>query len=196
MPQSIAVGLLVLGGVLLLVAITGGKFKIFGAEVDSAVSSAPVRLVAGLLGVGFIVISLAQQKVSGSASDPKPSTNQSGSSSSPGTGSDVSPASGSGPSAVPIPAAQGQPAKSDPDSPTGAPATSDSGPKSVTSANEFAIVFDPPSNVRAAPSTASDTLCSVTAKTSIRILGSEGNWYQTDICDGRLGYIHRSQVKF
>ena len=66
----------------------------------------------------------------------------------------------------------------------------------VSSANEFAIVFDPPSNVRVAPSAASGTLCSVTTKTSIRILGSEGSWYKTDICNGNVGYIHRSQVKF
>jgi hypothetical protein len=66
----------------------------------------------------------------------------------------------------------------------------------AASANEFAIVIDPPSNVRVAPSAASGIICSVTAKKPIRILGSEGNWYKTDICDGKLGYIHRSQIKF
>jgi hypothetical protein len=66
----------------------------------------------------------------------------------------------------------------------------------AASANEFAIVIDPPSNVRVAPSAASGIICSVTAKKPIRILGSEGHWYKTDICDGKLGYIHRSQIKF
>lgn len=152
MPQSIAIGLLVLGGVLLLVAVTGGKFKIFGAEVDSAVSSAPVRLTAGLLGIAFVLTSLSQAKLGGT---------------SPGqaTGSDSS-------------------------------STPSQKPKSTTSNDEYAVVFDPPSNVRAAPTKTSDVLCSVTAKTSIRILGAEGDWYRTDICDGRTGYIYRNQVKF
>lgn len=73
------------------------------------------------------------------------------------------------------------------------PPASNSSPKS--SANESAIVFDPPSNVRIAPSAASDALCSINDRASIRILGSEGNWYKTDICGGKLGYIHRSQVR-
>jgi cytoskeletal protein RodZ len=76
------------------------------------------------------------------------------------------------------------------------PSTSKSYMPPVTSASEYAIVFDPPTNVRVAPDTSASTLCSVTAKTSIRLLGSEGNWYQTDICGGKMGYIHRSQVKF
>lgn len=76
------------------------------------------------------------------------------------------------------------------------PPTSPNTASGVSAANQSAIVFDPPSNVRVAPSAASGTLCSVTTKVSIRILGSEGDWLKTDICDGKLGYIHRSQVKF
>lgn len=78
----------------------------------------------------------------------------------------------------------------------GKPSASNSNPKSVPSANQFATVIDPPSNIRAAPSVASGTICSVNTRTSIRIIGSEGNWYKTDVCSGKLGYIHRSQVKF
>jgi uncharacterized protein YgiM (DUF1202 family) len=147
MPQSISIGMLVLGGVLLLVAITGGNFKIFGAEVDAAVSSSKVRLLSGALGVIFIFISLAQSKLA-------PQNN---------------PADSSAP-------------KQD--------------AKTVTSSSKYAVVFDPPTNIRALPTTASDTLCSVTAKTAIRILGEEGNWYKTDVCDGKLGYIYSNQVKF
>jgi hypothetical protein len=78
----------------------------------------------------------------------------------------------------------------------GKPSSSNSDPKLVSPANQFATVTDPPSNIREAPSAASGTICSVNTRTSIRILGSEGNWYKTDVCGGRLGYIHRSQVKF
>ena len=59
MPQSLAVGLFVLGGVLLLVAISGGHFKIFGAEVSDSVPSGPMRLLAGALGICFIFLALS-----------------------------------------------------------------------------------------------------------------------------------------
>ena len=173
MPQSIAIGLLVLGGVLLLVAVTGGKFKIFGAEVDSAVSSAPVRLTAGLLGIAFVLTSLAQARLTGTSPSQAPANSQPTPSSSPDSGSAGQLAAGS--ESLSAPSRK---------------------PKSATSNDEYAVVFDPPSNVRVAPAKTSDVLCSVTAKTSIRILGAEGDWYQTDICDGRPGYIYRNQVKF
>lgn len=67
--------------------------------------------------------------------------------------------------------------------------------RSNYSAPELAIVIDPPSNVRGSPSATSLIFCSVTSAGSIHILGSEGNWYKTDVCGGKLGYIHRSQVK-
>jgi hypothetical protein len=172
MPQSVVIGLLVLGGVLLLVAVTGGNFKIFGAEVESRISSAPVRFLSGLLGALFILLCLG---LSGVGSDAKAHTGSNASSPAPDSGTEPSSAST-------------QPPKTQ--SSSGAPA------RAVTSKDLYAVVFDPPSNVRVAPVAAGETLCAVTAKTAIRILGSEGNWYKTDICDGRVGYIHRSQVKF
>lgn len=60
----------------------------------------------------------------------------------------------------------------------------------------LATAFDPPSNVRSAPSTASSIVCSISAPKTIRILGTEGVWYKTDACDGRLGYINRKQIRF
>jgi len=56
-----------------------------------------------------------------------------------------------------------------------------------------AIVFDPPSNVRANPN--GDILCSVRSKVTINIYDSIGDWYYTDVC-GNKGVIHKSQVKF
>ena len=163
MPQSIAIGLLALGGVLLLVAFTGGKFKIFGAEVDSAVSSASVRLLAGVLGVAFVVTALAQNKLGGTPSGQAPASNQPASPSAsapvPGASSQASaPASSSAPSAAsssalnsaPSPATESLPARqstpadhpgpmtySQPDSTSQTPLASNLEPKSVTSANEF-----------------------------------------------------------
>src|ERR1700722_599042 len=60
MPNSVTVSLLVLCGVLLLIAILGGNFKIFGAEVGDKVSSTPMRLLAGALGLTFVVLALSQ----------------------------------------------------------------------------------------------------------------------------------------
>jgi hypothetical protein len=170
MPQSIMIGLLVLGGVLLLIAITGGQFKIFAAEVDSPVSSKPVRLMAGLLGLMFIAGALLLNKGGGSSGSQHPPDNPSG-------------------SASPMPAATNSTS-------SGQQATQ-AGSNPAVSSYEYAIVFDPPTNIRVGPATASDVQCSVTSKTSIRILGSQGNWYRTDICgNGLVGYIYRNQVQF
>jgi hypothetical protein len=56
-----------------------------------------------------------------------------------------------------------------------------------------AIVFDPPSNIRATPNGA--VLCSVTSRGTIPIQGREGDWYRTDHC-GSPGYIHSGQIRF
>jgi hypothetical protein len=57
MPSSVAIAAFVLGGVLLLVAVVGGKFKLFGAEVSGAANN-PGRWVAGLLGCCLTVVGL------------------------------------------------------------------------------------------------------------------------------------------
>ena len=67
---------------------------------------------------------------------------------------------------------------------------------SATPANRFATVFDPPTNVRISPSVASGIVCSLDARNTIRILGAEGDWYKTDACDGKIGYINRKQIRF
>ena len=174
MPQSISIAVLVLGGVLLLVAITGGKFKIFEAEIDSAVSSKLVRLISGAIGLILITVALTL----GSPVS-KPDSNKT---------------DAANPQPSQAPAAQthpDQPASVQAD-PTPAPPTPASNPTSPMGA---AIVFDPPSNVREAANASSNILCSVTQKTTIHILREEGNWYVTDVC-GKPGYINRTQVKF
>lgn len=61
-----------------------------------------------------------------------------------------------------------------------------------------ATVFDPPSNVRESPNGVIQ--CSVTKRTTIKILSSvgvyhnSGVWYYTDAC-GKKGVIHSSQVR-
>ena len=57
MPQSITIAAFVLGAVLLLIALLGGNFKIFGAEVSGSAGQGP-RTLAGGLGVLFIAIGL------------------------------------------------------------------------------------------------------------------------------------------
>jgi hypothetical protein len=174
MPQSISIAVLVLGGVLLLVAITGGKFKIFEAEIDSAVSSKLVRLISGAIGLILITVALT---LGSPVSKPDASKNDTPT-----------------PQPSQAPAAQthaDQPAsvQADPTPVPPAPASN------ATSSMGAAIVFDPPSNIREAANASSNILCSVTQKTTIHILRSEGNWYVTDVC-GKPGYIYRNQVKF
>jgi hypothetical protein len=55
MPPSVTIGLLVLGSVLLLVAIVGGRFKIFGAEISEPIPRG-LRIVSGILSVVFLLV--------------------------------------------------------------------------------------------------------------------------------------------
>lgn len=57
MPQSITIASFVLGAVLMLIALLGGGFKIFGTEVSSTAGTVQ-RIVAGGLGVPLIVVGL------------------------------------------------------------------------------------------------------------------------------------------
>ena len=56
-----------------------------------------------------------------------------------------------------------------------------------------ALVFDPPSNVRATPNGA--VLCSIRSRQTINVYGRSGQWYETDYCGGN-GYIHQGQLRF
>ena len=57
MPQSITIAAFVLGPVLLLIALLGGGFKIFGAEVPGKTGWGG-RIVAGIAGTIFICVGL------------------------------------------------------------------------------------------------------------------------------------------
>src|SRR6516162_7913373 len=96
MPQSISIGLLVLGGVLLLVAIIGGNFKIFGAEVSERISSGPLRVFAGLLGIFFVFLALSPSLII-----------------SPGATGEL-PTKGTGPAATTVETTSSKPAESTP----------------------------------------------------------------------------------
>jgi len=50
MPTSLTIGIFVFGAVLLLVALVGGKFKLFGTEVSGEVSNSGIRWVGGIAG--------------------------------------------------------------------------------------------------------------------------------------------------
>ena len=50
MPPTVQMGLLVLGGILILIALVGGRFKLFGAEVEANVSNIYLRCIAFALG--------------------------------------------------------------------------------------------------------------------------------------------------
>jgi len=58
MPANLGIGFFVLGSVLILIALVGGKFKFFIAEVSPTVTSPFLRLVAFALGLVFILLSL------------------------------------------------------------------------------------------------------------------------------------------
>jgi hypothetical protein len=176
MPQSLSTGVFALGGVLLLVAILGGNFKIFGAEVHDQISSWQIRLISGLIGIVLVVVALAS-----SLGIQAPATSTS-----------AVQASGSTASTLP----RENPVRVEPETVPSRPEQTNP-PAPPVSRFGVGIVFDPPSNVRASPDGSSDIVCAILQKSTIKILGSAGNgWYKTDVCSGTIGYIHRSQVRF
>ena len=64
MPDNLGIGFFVLGAVLILIALVGGKFKIFIAEISPAVTSPFIRIIAFALGVTFILLSLNPAMIS------------------------------------------------------------------------------------------------------------------------------------
>ena len=56
MPENIKIGAFVFGAILVLIAILGGNFKLFGAEVAATISNRFLRFVAFALGAIFLVI--------------------------------------------------------------------------------------------------------------------------------------------
>ena len=62
MPQTLAIGALVLSAVLILIAVLGGRFKIFGVEIQGT-SGRVGRIIAGFVGllilVGLLISELA-----------------------------------------------------------------------------------------------------------------------------------------
>jgi serine/threonine-protein kinase len=64
-----------------------------------------------------------------------------------------------------------------------------------TSSAGVAIVFDPPSYVRTAPTPTGSILCPVRSVRTINIYESTDGWYKTDVC-GSPGYIYQSQITF
>lgn len=61
------------------------------------------------------------------------------------------------------------------------------------SVSQTALVYAPPSNVRATPN--GRILCSINAQSYINVYGHSGDWYHTDAC-GQTGVIHNSQLQF
>ena len=61
----------------------------------------------------------------------------------------------------------------------------------IAQSSRKALVYDPPSNVRAYPN--GQIICSVRSASSINIYGYNNGWYKTDYCG--QGYIHQSQVQ-
>jgi PQQ-dependent catabolism-associated CXXCW motif protein len=73
MPQTLAIGIFVLGAVMLLLALVSGSFKIFGSEMPG-VSSRTARVIAFVIGAGLVGFSLYHfQAESGAKPAPQPS---------------------------------------------------------------------------------------------------------------------------
>jgi hypothetical protein len=70
MPASVQIGAIALGGVLVLIGLVGGNFKLFGAELAATISNSYLRFVAFAFGTFLIIAALNS---SGSTPTPSPS---------------------------------------------------------------------------------------------------------------------------
>jgi len=58
MPEDLKIGAFVFGAILVLIALLGGNFKLFGAEVAATISNRFLRFVAFALGTTFLVVAM------------------------------------------------------------------------------------------------------------------------------------------
>jgi hypothetical protein len=58
MPENLKIGAFVFGAILVLIAILGGNFRLFGADVASTVSNPLLRFMAFALGAIFLVVAM------------------------------------------------------------------------------------------------------------------------------------------
>lgn len=58
MPENLKIGAFVFGAILVLIALVGGNFKLFGAEVAATISSRFLRFIAFVLGTTFLVVAM------------------------------------------------------------------------------------------------------------------------------------------
>lgn len=61
MPDSVVTAVFIFSAVLILIALLGGKFKIFGSEISEPVSNPLLRLIAGAVGALLLVLVLDLQ---------------------------------------------------------------------------------------------------------------------------------------
>lgn len=74
MPENIKIGSFVLGAILVLIAILGGNFKLFGAEVAASVSNRWLRLASFALGIAFVASAMYPFGLGDGTSPPKSPT--------------------------------------------------------------------------------------------------------------------------
>ena len=58
MPDNLRIGVFAFGAVLIRVALLGGNFKLFGAEVASTVSNPILRFIAFALGAMLVALAI------------------------------------------------------------------------------------------------------------------------------------------
>ncbi len=73
MPDNIKIGAFVFGAILVLIAILGGNFKLFGAEVASTVSNRWLRFISFVLGTALVTLTL-DIKLPISTNNPNPTS--------------------------------------------------------------------------------------------------------------------------
>ncbi|MGL5081229.1 MAG: hypothetical protein ACRC8A_07045 [Microcoleaceae cyanobacterium] len=74
MPENLKIGAFVFGAILVLIALLGGNFKVFGAEVAATISNRFLRFVAFALGATFLVVAMHPPNLGNGSVAPDPTS--------------------------------------------------------------------------------------------------------------------------
>ncbi|MBD2256780.1 hypothetical protein [Pseudanabaena sp. FACHB-2040] len=76
MSQSLSITALIAGVIFIILGLTGGGFKIFGAEIASSISNKYLRFIATAFGIIFLIISFPQVLSEQQVTEPFRTSNQ------------------------------------------------------------------------------------------------------------------------
>lgn len=170
MPENLKIGAFVFGAILVLIALLGGNFKLFGAEIAATISNRFLRFIAFSLGTIFLVVAVHSPNSGNISVVPTPPLQVT-----------QSPSSSPSPQLL-----QSSPSPTNP--PPGSPQANSSSACILTINNPLVSLMSEPERLgRQIAKASPGEYASLGHKIIDRGLGEEG-WFQIEV-EGRRGWI-------